>query len=114
MSTSNMNTNTTANSLLERLLGWLPGWLGFVLIILAGVAAIVVGIATGTKTAGFVAFGVAAIASAGLAWWSGAKSEPRVNPFDRSFGGVVSQLDGWVWLVVFGLFVIASLVAIFT
>jgi hypothetical protein len=37
-----------------------------------------------------------------------------VNPFDRSFGGVVSQLDGWVWLVVFGLFVIASLVAIFT
>ena len=44
---------------------------------------------------------------------SGARSEPRVNPFDQSFGGVVSRLDGWVWLVVFGLFVIASLVAIF-
>jgi hypothetical protein len=41
------------------------------------------------------------------------RSEPRVNPFDQSFGGVVSRLDGWVWLMVFGLFVIASLVAIF-
>jgi hypothetical protein len=106
-------TNSQASTILERLLGWLPGWLGFVLIVLAGLAAIVVGIATATKTAGFVAFGVAAIASAGLAWWSGARSEPRVNPFDQSFGGVVSRLDGWVWLVVFALFVIASLVAIF-
>jgi hypothetical protein len=105
--------SSPANSILERLLGWLPGWLGFVLIILAGLAAIIVGIATGTRAAGFVAFGVAAIASAGLAWWSGARSEPRVNPLDQSFGGVVSKLDGWVWLVVFGLFVIASLVAIF-
>jgi hypothetical protein len=99
---------------LERLLGWLPAWLGFVLIILAGLGVAVLGIVTGTKTAGFVAFGVAAIASAILAWWSGAKAEPRGNPFDRSFGGVVSRVDGWVWLVVFGLFVVASLVAIFT
>ncbi len=28
--------------------------------------------------------------------------------------GVVSRLDGWVWLVVFALFVIASIVAIIT
>lgn len=101
-----------AKAMLERLLGWLPGWLGFVLIILAGVAAIVVGAIQ--SSVGFIAFGVAAIASSILAWWSGAKSEPRANPFDRSFGGIVSQVDGWVWLVVFGLFLAASIIAIVT
>ncbi len=100
--------------MLERLLGWLPAWLGFVLIIIAGIAVAVLGIVTNTNAAGFVAFGVAAIASSILAWWSGAKAEPRANPFDRSFGALVSRVDGWVWLVVFGLFVVASLVAIFT
>jgi hypothetical protein len=91
-----------------------PAWLGFALIILAGVAVAVLGIVTGTKTAGFVAFGVAAIASAILAWWAGGRSEPRGNPFDRSFGGVVKGIDGWVWLVIFGLFVVAAIIAIFT
>jgi hypothetical protein len=100
--------------LLERALGWLPAWLGFALIILAGIAVAVLGIVTNTKVAGFVAFGVAAVASAILAWWSGGKSEPRANPFDRSFGGVVSRIDGWVWLVIFGLFVVASIIAIVT
>lgn len=103
-----------AKAMLERLLGWLPGWLGFVLIILAGIAAIVVGIIGTNVKAGFIAFGIAAIASSGLAWWSGAKSEPRANPFDRSFGGIVSQVDGWVWLVVFGLFLVAAIITIVT
>jgi hypothetical protein len=105
-------TSDPAGALMERILGWLPGWLGFVLIILAGVAAIVVGIAT--PSAGFIAFGVAAIASSILAWWSGAKSTPEINPFEKSFGGTVSGVDGWVWLVVFGLFVVASIIAIVT
>ncbi len=110
-----MNKQATADpsqALLERILGWLPGWLGFVLIILAGVAAIVVGATT--PSAGFIAFGVAAIVSSGLAWWSGASSQPRVNPFEKSFGGIVSKVDGWVWLVVFGLFVVAAIIAIVT
>lgn len=101
-----------AQALLERLLGWLPAWLGFVLIILAGVAAIIVGAIQ--PSAGLIAFGIAAIASSALAWWSGAKSEPRVNPFEKSFGGVVTRVDGWVWLVVFGLFVVVAIVAIVT
>jgi vacuolar-type H+-ATPase subunit I/STV1 len=96
--------------LMERVLGWLPVWLGFVLIIVAGIAAFIVGIVT--TSAGFIAFGVAAIASAILAWWSGAKSEPQINPFEPSFGGSVSKVDGWVWLVVFGLFLVASIIAI--
>ncbi len=101
-----------AKAMLERLLGWLPAWLGFALIILAGVAAIVVGAMQSTP--GLIAFGVAAIASSILAWWAGGKSEPRANPFDRSFGGTVSNIDGWVWLVIFGLFVVAVIIAIVT
>ena len=67
-----MNRQAAANptqALFERILGWLPDWLGFVLIILAGVAAIVVGAIQ--PSAGLIAFGVAAIASSALAWWSG-------------------------------------------
>lgn len=103
-----------AKAVLEKLLGWLPGWLGVVLIILVGIAAIVVGVIQPTVSAGFIAFGVAAIASSILAWWSGAKSEPQVNPFEPSFGGLVTNVDGWVWLVVFGLFLAASIIAILT
>ena len=103
------SSTNPGNAIFERLLGWLPAWLGFVLIIAAGIAAIVVGAIQGS--AGLIAFGVAAIASAALAWWAGARSEPRANPFDRSFGGVVSRLDGWVWLVILGLFVAALLIA---
>ena len=87
-------TDDPAKALLERLLGWLPAWLGFVLIILAGIAPIVVGAIQRDPNAAFIAFGVAAIASSIIAWWSGARSEPRANPFDRSFGGVVSNIDG--------------------
>ena len=108
-------TDNPANSALERLLGWLPAWLGFVLIILAGVAAIIVGaIAQPNPNAGFIAFGVAAIASSILAWWAGGRSEPRANPFDQSFGGVVSNVDGWVWLVVLAFLGAAVVVAILT
>jgi len=107
-----VGTANPANTFFERIMGWLPGWLGFVLIILAGVAAIVVGAIT--PSAGFIAFGIAAIASSILAWWSGAKSTPQINPFEKSFGGLVSGVDGWVWLIVFGLFVVASIVAIVT
>ena len=101
-----------SKALLERLLGWLPAWLGFALIALAGVAAIVVGIMQSSP--GLVAFGVAAIISAGIAWWAGGRGEPRVNPFDKSFGAVISRLDGWQWLVIFGLFVIALIITVVT
>lgn len=108
-----MNRQVAADpvkALFEKLLGWLPSWLGFVLIILAGVLAIVVGAVT--PDAGFIAFGVAAIVSSVLAWWSGATSKPVIT--SSSFGGVVTNVDGWVWWVVFGLFVAAALITIFT
>jgi hypothetical protein len=100
------------NSIWERLLGWLPAWLGFVLIIVAGIAVAVLGIVTNTKPIAFVAFGVAAIASALLAWWSGLRSEPTGDPTKRSFGGVISRVEGWVWWVVFGLIAVVAIIAI--
>ena len=102
-----------SNGFLSKILGWLPGWLGFVLIILAGISGILVG-TLATPSPGLVAFGVAAIASSILAWSTGATSTPRANPFKRSFGGVVENLKPWVWLVVFVLFLIAVLIAVFT
>jgi hypothetical protein len=99
-------------ALLERMLGWLPAWLGFALIGLAGVLAIVFGIMQSSP--GLIAFGVAAIISAGIAWWAGGRGEPSVNPFDKSFGAVISRLDGWQWLVVFGSFVVAIIITVVT
>ena len=99
-----------AKSLFEKLLGWLPAWLGYVLIMAAGVVAIVIGIMQSSP--GLVAFGVAAILAAALAWWQGGKGEPKGDP--SSFGGAVSGLDGWVWLVILGLFVVALIIAFVT
>jgi len=99
-------------ALFERLLGWLPAWLGFALIALVGIVAIVIGIMGSSP--GLVAFGVAAIASAAIAWWAGGRGEPRGNPVDKSFGAVISRLDGWAWLVIFGLFVVAIVITVVT
>ena len=99
-------------ALFERLLGWLPAWLGFALIALAGIVAIVIGIMGSSP--GLVAFGVAAIVSAAIAWWAGGRGEPRGNPVDKSFGAVISRLDGWAWLVIFGLFVVAIVITVVT
>lgn len=100
-----------SNGVLKPLLGWIPNWLGFGLIILAGLLALFYGFVI-TPSAGLVAFGVAAVTSALLAWTAGGTSTPRVNPGDKSFGGTVANIDGWVWLVIFGLFVAALLIAL--
>ncbi|MDQ3896448.1 MAG: hypothetical protein M3326_04195 [Actinomycetota bacterium] len=101
-----MSVNQTFQSI-ER---HIPAWIGFVLIILAGAAAIAVGAAVGPG--GLVPFGVAAIASAIVAWVSGARSTPRVNPFEKSWGATVKDIDGWAWAVVFLLFAAAVVIAL--
>lgn len=99
------------NQALQSLEGRIPNWVGFGFIILAGVAAISVGAAVGP--AGLIPLGIAAVASAIIAWWSGAKSSPQLNPFKRSWGGTVKEIDGWAWGVVFLLFLVAVLIALF-
>ena len=88
-----------------------PNWVGFGLIILAGAAAIIVGAAAGA--ARLVPFGIAAIASAIVAWWSGARSTPRVNPFEKSWGGTVKAVEGSAWAIVFLLFAVALVIGLF-
>ena len=104
--------STTADRIRETLLGWIPAWVGFVFIIVAGVVSVIVGIAMGSP--GLVAFGVAAVASAVLAWVAGGTSTPKLDPIGKSFGGAVKGIDGWVWLVIFGLFLVAAIIAIVT
>ena len=96
------------DDLLKRLLGWIPNWVGFGIIIVIGVIAIVVGATT--PTVGLVAFGIAAIISAILAWVTGASSRPDV--FNGSFGATLANLKGWVWWVIFGMFVVVVIIAI--
>jgi hypothetical protein len=92
----------------QTLLGWIPDWVGFTLIILAGAVSIVVGAIQ--TDAGFIAFGVAAVASAIIAWVTGATSKPKVGISNRSFGGTVERISTVPWLVIFGLFVVAVII----
>jgi hypothetical protein len=96
----------------QSLLGWIPDWVGFSLIILAGVVAIVIGATQGN--AGFIAFGIAAVASGVIAWVSGATSKPKGGISDRSFGGTVERIPMVPWVVIFGLFVAAVVIGALT
>src|SRR5215207_2508961 len=92
--------------------GWLPDWVGFCIIIAVGIAAVIVGFIV--SYAGLVAFGVAAIASAILAWVTGAQSAPSGNPTERTIGARVRYVPDRTWYIVFGLFLIAAIIAIVT
>lgn len=96
----------------QSLLGWIPDWVGFSLIILAGAVAIVIGATQGD--AGFIAFGVAAAASAVIAWVSGATSKPKVGISNRSFGGTVERVPMLPWLLIFALFLVAVVIGALT
>ena len=98
------------NGFFSKILGWLPGWVGFAFALLAGIAAFVVGIIN--SSAGLIAFGVAAIISVILAWISGARATPRVDPFKKSFGAVIEGLDSITSVIIIALFVIAIVISI--
>jgi hypothetical protein len=100
------------NGIFKQILGWLPSWVGFGLIIIAGILGIIFGIAV-TPSVGLVALGIAFIACAILTWVTGGTSTPQVNPGDLSFGGTLDNLKAWVWLVDFGLILVAVLIAVF-
>ncbi len=95
-----------------RLFEWIPNWVGFVLIMAVGVILLAFGAAR--TDAGFIAWGIAAIAAAVLAWLDGARSKPKVSLSPKTFGGVVANVDDWAWLIIFGMFVAALLIGIFT
>ena len=95
----------------ERLLGWLPAWLGFALIALAG---------SSRSSSG-------SCSRARASSPSGSRPSPaRASPGGPADGAshaatrrqelraVISRLDGWQWLVIFGLFVVAIIVTVVT
>ncbi len=101
---------TAAQKVLNSALGWIPNWVGFVLIILAGVFLIVGGFIAADPR--LTVWGVVAIASSILAWADGALSRPKFTFDPKTFGGVVSNVDGWVWAVIFLLFLAAAIFSV--
>lgn len=99
-----------SNGFFSKIFGWLPGWVGFAIALLAGLAALVFGIIN--SSAGLMAFGVAAIVSVILAWISGARATPRIDPFKKSFGAVIEGLDSITSVIIIALFVIAIVISI--
>ena len=100
----------TQSGIFKALFGWLPTWVGFGFIALAGLVLIIWGAVA--PSAGLIACGVAAIASAAIGWYSGVSSKPNINPMNKSFGGSVDAIDGWAWLAIFAIWVVAVIIAV--
>lgn len=92
--------------------GLVPNWVGFGLAIAASVVAIVVG--ASIEYAGLIAIGAWGVIASIIAWVSGAKSSPDVNPFKKSFGATVKEIDTVPWLIIAVLFVLALIIAFAT
>lgn len=74
----------------------LPAWLGFIFMGAVSVMIIAVGVAG--KSYRFAPLGVAALVSTGLAWGSGAASQPQGD--DDTLGGTSDNIPGWAWIVI--------------
>lgn len=106
-----MNTSNPINDVVNSLLGRIPNWVGFGIIIVIGIIALVVGATNQpAASAGLIAFGVWAVASAILAWVTGASSRP--DGFNGSFGATITNLRPWVWWVVFAGLVVVIILAL--
>jgi hypothetical protein len=100
------------DGIFSKIFGWLPGWVGFLFALAVGVLAIVFGAIN--SSVGLIAFGVAAIISVILAWISGGRATPRLDPFKHSFGAFIDRLDSPTTVIIIILFVIAIVIAILT
>ena len=92
--------------------GFIPNWVGFGLAIIAGIVCIVVG--ASIPYAGLIAIGAWAIIASVIAFISGARSTPDVNPFKKSFGATVKEIDQGPWIVIAILLVLAVIIAVVT
>jgi len=92
--------------------GFIPNWVGFGLAIVVGVVCVIAGAME--EYAGLIAIGAAALISTAIAWVSGAKSTPDVNPFKKSFGATMKEIEQVPWLIIFGLFAVAVVIAVVT
>lgn len=91
----------------------MPSWLGFIIGIAVGVVLIVGGAVMHPFSVRLLAWGVWAVASCILAWIAGATAQPAYTgtAFGRpTFGARVSAVPLWAWLIVAGLFVVATVI----
>ena len=94
----------TQTPLFAKLFSWLPAWVGFVVIILIGIGAIIGGALMPEPC--LIAFGAWGVISSILAWLTGAKSRvgnTSINP--TTFGGCVSNIRPWAFIVIAALFI---------
>jgi hypothetical protein len=85
---------------------------GFLAGLVIGVIAIIVGVSNGQVWA--IAFGVWALGSVVLAWFSGAKAAPGGNPFKQKLEAVFKNVpDGAWWIIAIGLVIVLIVAFIF-
>ena len=85
---------------------------GFLAGLVIGVIAIVFGIGNGQAWA--VAFGVWALGSVVLAWFSGASARPGGNPFEKKLEAVFKDVPDWAWwIIAIGLVIVLIVAFIF-
>jgi hypothetical protein len=93
-------------------MGFLPNWVGFGVAIIAGIVCIAVG--ASISYAGLIAIGAWMIIASIIAFVSGAKASPEVNPFKKSFGATVKEIDQVPWIIIAILLVAAVVIAVVT
>jgi hypothetical protein len=85
--------------------------LGFVAGLLIGVIAIFVGIRTPPHV-WQIAFGVWALVSVILAWFSGASAAPGGNPFKQKLQATFKNVPDWAWWIIAIGLVVVVIVAV--
>lgn len=91
----------------------MPSWLGFIIGIAIGAALIVVGAVMHPVSIRLIAWGAWAVISFVLAWIAGATAVPAYTgqAFGQpTFGARVTNMPLWVWLIVLGLFIAATVI----
>ncbi len=98
--------------LFAKLFSWLPAWAGFVVIILISIGAIIGGALVPEPC--LIAFGAWGVISSILAWVTGATSRVGNTSVDpTTFGGCVSNIRPWAFIVILVLFLGMAAVCIF-
>jgi hypothetical protein len=100
----------TVDNAYQGAIGRIPSWVGFGLAIAAGLAAVIAGAIAENK--GIAAIGVAIVVDSIVAWYSGARATPKVNPFAKSFGATIKDIDTVPWAIMALVLAVAIVIAI--
>jgi putative Mn2+ efflux pump MntP len=98
----------------QTFLSWIPGWLGFLLLIIVGALMAIHGVFNPLNAAldphnraGFIIFGLCALAVGIFSWIAGSTSQIRGRTGTVGVLVSVENMPWWVWLVDVGIVVVA-------